>query len=79
LEQGVSKKYEVDEGYWLMEANKKLTDDQRKFQKEQLNNKGNKLENRITLFIVTGLACFGVATTLFMKRKTLITSKESGK
>jgi len=74
----VSKKYEVDEAYWHIDANKKLTDELRKFQKDQLDNEGNKLDNRITLFIIAGLTSFALATTLLLKRKTLMTAKKSG-
>jgi hypothetical protein len=74
----VSKKYEVDEGYWHIDADKKLTEEQRKFQREQLDNKGNKLDNRITLFIIAGLTSFALATTLLLRKKTLMTAKKSG-
>ena len=74
----VSKKYEVDDGYWHIDADKKLTDEQRKFQKEQLDNEGKKLDNRITIFIIAGLTSFALATTLLLKRKNLMTAKKSG-
>lgn len=73
----VSKKYEVDEAYRHIEADRKLTDEQRKIKTQQLDNEGNKLDNRITLFIICGLTTFIVATTLLVKRKTLMAVKKA--
>lgn len=74
----VSKKYEVDERYWLIDGDKKLTDQQKKIKTEQLDKEANKLENRTTLFIIGGLASFVAATLLLVKRKTLMIEKKSG-
>ena len=74
----VSKKYEVDEGYWLIDADKKLTDQQKRIKIEQLDKEGQKLDNEIKLFFIGGLTSFIVATTLLVKRKTLIKAKTSG-
>ena len=69
----VSKKHEVDEGYWSIDPNKKLTDEQRKFRKTELDNEGNKLDNKVVLFAIAGLISFVFATTLLVKRTTLTT------
>ena len=74
----VSKKYEVDETYWHIDGDKKLTDQQKTIKTEQLDKEGNKLDNRMMLFIIGGLTSFVAATALLVKRKTLITVKKSG-
>lgn len=74
----VSKKYEVDEGYWHIDADKKLTDEQKQIETGKLDKEGNRLDNKITLFFIVGLTCFVVATTLLVKRKTLMTVRKSG-
>ena len=74
----VSKKYEVDDGYWQIDANEKLTVEQRKFKIKQLDNEGDKLSNIITLFIIVGLTSFVVATILLVKQKTLMKERKSG-
>ena len=73
----VSKKYEVDGVYWHIYADKKLTDEQRSFQIEQLDKEGNKLDNIITLFFILGLASFTIATILLLKSKTLISKNKT--
>ena len=74
----VSKKYEVDDGYWHIDADERLTVEQRKIKIEQLDKEGDKLSNKIILLIIVGLTSFVVATTLLVKQKTLVKEKKSG-
>ena len=78
LGNAVSKKYEVDEAYWRIDADKKLTSEQRKYKTDLLDDKGKMLENRIILLAITGLTSFITATTLLAKRRTLTIAKKSG-
>ncbi len=73
----VSKKYEVDESYWRIDADSKLTSEQRKVKTKQLDNEGKRLDNRITFFAIAGLTSFIIATKILVKWRTLTMTKKA--
>lgn len=71
----VSKKYEVDETYWEIEANKKLTAVQKTEQINILNRKGKRLEYNASAFAFFSFLTFVTATGLLIYRTKARTTR----
>jgi beta-lactamase regulating signal transducer with metallopeptidase domain len=73
----VSKKYEVDESYWAIDGNSKLTTQQKKVQSDTLGNQGKQMEQKAAVLMIGALATSIGATTLIIKRRTIIRGHKS--
>jgi hypothetical protein len=70
----LSKKYEVEHGYFLIDGNKTLTEAQKKIETDKLDKEGEKLDHKIIFLAIAGFTSFVVATSLLMKRKAITKS-----
>lgn len=68
----VNSKYEVDEKYWLVDGNDKLTSDQKEKEIQSLDEKGRKYKIKTYALSSAALLCFLVSTGLLIKRKNII-------
>lgn len=68
----VSLKYEVDESYWLIEGNDKLTADQKQRKINELDNKGRQLKIQAYTFAFFAFITIVTATGLIIKRKEIL-------
>jgi hypothetical protein len=73
----VSKKYEIDESYWRVEANPHLTSEQRRQQTNTLYKEGKRMEYKAYAFAFIAFATFVTATGLLIKRHKLIDRQKS--
>ena len=73
----VSLKYEVDESYWLIDGNDKLTADQKQEAINKLDNKGRQLKTQAYTFAFFAFATFVAGTGLIIKRKKILGGQKS--
>lgn len=73
----VSKKYEVDESYWHIDGNKKLSEEQKRQEVENLDEKGKQLDYKTYALTFLALTTFITATGLIIKRKKILTKQKS--
>lgn len=73
----VSLKYEVDHGYFAVETNKTLTDEQRKNEFVELDQKGQQLKTQYYLLVAGSILTFATATGLIIKRKNILSGQKS--
>lgn len=73
----VSLKYEVDHGYFAVETNKTLTDEQRKNEFVELDQKGQQLKTQYYLLVAGSILTFATATGLIIKRKNILGGQKS--
>lgn len=71
LDKMVSLKYEVDHGYFMVDANTELTDEQKKIEFNELDQRGNSLMTQYYIFMVCSILAFITATGLIIKRKRI--------
>ena len=67
----VSKKYEVDESYWIIDGNKNLTEEQKVEKVNSLDKKGLQMEYKAYTFAFFSFIAFASATGLLVKRNTI--------
>lgn len=72
LDKMVSLKYEVDHGYFMVDANKELTDEQKKIEFDELDQKGKALMTQYYIFMACSILAFTTATGLIIKRNKII-------
>ncbi len=68
----VSSKFEVDENYWRIDGNEKLTANQKKEEIDKLDRKGRHLQIQACSFAVLAVVSFITATGLLIKRKKIL-------
>ena len=68
----VTKKYEVDEKYWIIDRNNKFSVEKRPKRIKDLDLKGSELELHAFLFVAIGFTTGIVATGLLIKRRVFI-------
>ncbi len=68
----VSSKYEVDEGYWLIDGNNNLSADQKQEKINELDQKGRRLKIQAYTYAFFAFATFASATGLIIKRKKIL-------
>jgi hypothetical protein len=68
----VSKKYEVDESYWIVGTNSNLSAEQKSHRTAKLDKEGKRLENKAFAFALFALVTFVTATGLLIKRHKII-------
>jgi len=73
----VSKKYEVDQSYWQIDGNEKLSYTEKRKQIEELDNRGTLLDYQTYAFTFVALTTFIVATGLIIKRNKILIDKKS--
>ncbi len=73
----LSLKYEVDHGYFAIETNKKLTDEQKKIEIDELDQKGRELKTQYYFLVAGGIFTFVTATGLIIKRKNVLGGQKS--
>lgn len=73
----VSLKYEVDHGYFAVETNKKLTDEQKKIEFDNLDQKGRELKTRYYFLVAGSILTFATATGLIIKRNKILGGQKS--
>ena len=74
----VSLKYEVDHGYFAVEINKKLTDEQKIIEFDNLDQKGRDLKTQYYILVAGSILTFATATVLIIKRKKILGEQKSG-
>lgn len=73
----VSLKYEVDHGYFAVETNKKLTDEQKIIEFDNLDQKGRDLKTQYYILVAGSILTFATATGLIIKRKKILGEQKS--
>lgn len=73
----VSLKYEVDHGYFAVETNKKLTDEQKIIEFDNLDQKGRDLKTQYCILVAGSILTFATATGLIIKRKKILGEQKS--
>ena len=73
----VSLKYEVDHGYFAVETNKKLTDEQKKIEFDNLEQKGRELKTQYYFLVAGSILTFATATGLIIKRNKILGGQKS--
>jgi hypothetical protein len=73
----VSLKYEVDHGYFAVETNKKLTDEQKKVEFNELDKKGNELQTQYYFLVAGSILTFVTATGLIINRNKILGGQKS--
>lgn len=73
----VSLKYEVDHGYFAVETNKKLTDEQKIIEFDNLDQKGQDLKTQYYILVAGSILTFATATGLIIKRKKILGEQKS--
>ena len=68
----VSKKYEVDESYWKLAGNHRLTAARKADETKELDQKGRKLAYEAGVFALLSLVAFAGATGLLLERDRII-------
>jgi len=68
----VSLKYEVDHGYFAVETNKKLTNEQKKVEFNELDKKGNELQTQYYFLVAGSILTFVTATGLIINRNKIL-------
>lgn len=70
-------KYEVDHGYFAVETNKKLTDEQKIIEFDNLDQKGRDLKTQYYILGAGSILTFATATGLIIKRKKILGEQKS--
>jgi hypothetical protein len=71
----VSKKYEIDESYWKIDANRNLTSEQRRKLTDNLDIQGRQMEYKAYAFAFIALATSITATAMLVRRRYFLKRK----
>jgi len=72
----VSKKYEIDESYWRIDGNSRLTAEQKAEKISSLDRKGRLIEYKAYTFAFFSFVTFVTATGLLIKRNKIVARYE---